>query len=125
MIYSIQLTEQEESITLTHYEGDPVKLKAEIIRLNGDEQSAQVSLLEKDVRQLINALVCTTPQARQFIHEDRYGREWKAKTMGLKKEELVDQLQKTKVENLWLMDQIRMRSQWDWEPGIEGGGSSE
>jgi hypothetical protein len=122
MIYPIQLAEQYESITVTHYPGDPVKLKAEIIRLNGDEKSVQVSLLEKDTRTLVNALICTLPEARVFLQEERYGREWKARTMGLKKEELVDQLQKVKTENLWLIDQLRMRSQWGWEPGIEGGG---
>lgn len=116
MIYDIELQDGDQ-ITVLHYEGDPVKL---VMLTHSD---SECSLLEKDVRSLISALVCTLPDARRFVQEDRYGREWKVKAMTWKKEELVEQLQKAKVENLWLIDQIRMRSQWDWEDGIEGGGS--
>ena len=117
MIYDIHLHDGE-MVIVYDYEATPVKIEISTPNIQVD-----ASLLEKEVRQLINALICTTPQARQFIHEGRYGREWKSKTMGLKKEELVDELQKAKVENLWLIDQIRMRSQWDWEDGgLEGGG---
>ena len=116
MIYDIELQDGDQ-ITVVHYEGDPVKIQVSSIHLE-----AEASLLEKDVRQLISGLVCTLPDARRFIQDDRYGREWKAQAMTWKKEELVEQLQKAKVENLWLIDQIRMRSQWDWEDGgLEGG----
>lgn len=117
MIYDIHL-QDGDMVIVYQYEGDPVK-----IQISTPNIQADASLLEKEVRELISALICTTPKARLFIHEDRYGREWKAKTMGLKKEELIDQLQKAKIENLWLIDQVRMRSVWDWEEGIEGGGS--
>jgi hypothetical protein len=107
MIRDINLPDGDQ-VTVIHYEGDPVKL------MMFSNSGSECCMLENNVRELVNTLICTLPEARQFIHEDRYGREWKAKTMGLKKEELVDQLQKAKQENLWLIDQVRMRAVNEW-----------
>jgi hypothetical protein len=116
MIQDINLPDGDQ-ITVVHYEGDPVKL---VMLTHSD---SECSLIENNVRELINALVCTLPEARHFIQEGRFGRDWKAKTIGLKKEELLDQLQKSKVENLWLVEQLRIRSEWVYP--IKKGGTGE